>query len=102
MAATFSDLGTIANDVNFRSRVDYAMFVQAVTVYNETANPKRADRIAFAIRVFNGVGTKASLAVLTDPTVIAEANLATTPGFGITDAHIQAAVVNLWNALAGA
>lgn len=103
MAATFSDLGTIAKDANFQSRVLYAMTVAAVNVCSEATNTAgHPARRAFAAQVLGtyGVGT-ACLAVLTNPTIAAEAVLATTPGFAIPDSDIQFAVNSLWNSFSG-
>lgn len=105
MAATFSDLGTISKDSNFLSRVGYAMAVAAVNVYAEsTGTAGHAARVAFATKVLNGQFnlTSASIGVLTNSTIAAGANVATTPGFAILDSDIQFAVNSLWTALAGA
>lgn len=104
MAATFSDLGAIARDVNFTSRVNYAMTVAAVNVYAEAGSTNgHPARSAFAVRVLNGQFNIAfvCLAVLTNATIAGEAVLATTPGFAIPDGDIQFSVNSLWNALAG-
>lgn len=102
--ATFSDLGAIAKDSNFQSRVQYAMMVAAVNVYSEAAGtPGHPARSAFAVRVINGQFSilTACLAVLTNATIAAEANLVTTPGFAIPDGDIQFSVNSLWNDFAG-
>lgn len=104
MAATFSDLGSIANDANFQRRVGYAVTVAAVNVYSEAANTAgHPARVAFAIRVFNGGYSiyYACLLVLTNATIAAGANFTVTPGFSIIDSDIQFAVNSLWNDLAG-
>lgn len=104
MAATFSDLGTIAKDANFQARVGFAMMTAAVNVYAEATNTTgHPQRRALALQVFTGafgVGTMC-IAVLTNATIAAEAVLATTPGFAIPDGDIQFAVNSLWNDFAG-
>lgn len=105
MAATFSDFGTIAKDANFQSRVNYALMVAAVNVYAEvTSTTGHPARLVFAKNVFAGNFNIFStcLMVLTNATIAAEANAATTPGFAIPDADIQFTVNSLWNDLAGA
>lgn len=104
MAATFSDLGTIAKDANFQQRVGYALMVAGVNVYAESAGTAgHPARLAFALRVFNGTNNlqAACQMVLTNATIAAEANVATTPAFAIPDSDIQFAVNSLWNDLAG-
>src|SRR5258705_14021190 len=103
MAASFSDLGTISKDVNFQGRVQYALMVAAVNVYSEGTTPGHPARLAFAKQVFANTFSiqAACLMVLTNATIAAEANVATTPGFAIPDGDIQFAVNSLWNDLAG-
>ena len=104
MAASFSDLGTISKDANFQARVQYASMVAAVNVYSEPTNTAgHPARVAFAKQVFaNTFSVQAAcLMVLTNATIAAEANVATTPGFAIPDGDIQFAVNSLWNDLAG-
>jgi hypothetical protein len=101
--ASFSDLGTIASSASWVSRVQYAVMVAAVQVYAEDPNtPGHPARIAFAKAVINGVGNSAPAAVLTNPSIAAEANVQAAPGYGIPDGDIQFTVNSLWNALAGA
>jgi hypothetical protein len=105
MAASFSDLGTIASNPNFQSRVAYAMATAAVNVYTEgTGVDGHTLRVAFSKSVFTGNYNifNACLMVLTNATIAAEANVATTPGFAIPDGDIQFAVNSLWNDFAGA
>lgn len=102
--ATFSDLGTIARDNNFQTRVQYAMMVAAVNVYSEATNTVgHPARLAYAKQVFAGSFNImfACMMVLTNSTIAAEAVLATTPGFAIPDGDIQFAVNSLWNDFAG-
>lgn len=103
--ATFSDLGAIAQNNNFQSRVGYAMAVAATNVYSESpATTGHAARSVFAQKVINGQYNlyPSSLSVLTNATIAAEAVLATTPGYAIPDGDIQFAVNSLWNAFSGA
>jgi pyruvate carboxylase len=103
--AGFSDLETISNNGNFQLRVAYAMQVAAVAIYNEAPTATgHAARAAMATRVLNGEFNvqAAAAAVLTNATIAAEANINTTPGYGIPDGDIQFAVNSNWNALAGA
>src|SRR5258708_6328843 len=102
--ATFSDLATIARDPNFQSRVGYAMAVAAVNVAAEASNTtNHGERLEFSVKVINGSYSPlfASLAVLTNSTIAAEAVLATTPGFAIPDSDIQFAVNSLWTSFSG-
>lgn len=102
--ASFSDLGIIAKDSNFQGRVQYAMTVAAVNVYSEATNTVgHPARLAFAKQVFAGTFniTFSCMLVLTNASIAAEANLATTPGFAIPDGDIQFAVNSLWNDFAG-
>jgi hypothetical protein len=104
MAATFSDLATIAKDANFQGRVQYALIVAAVNVYSElTSTTGHPLRTAMSARVFtqNYSIQTISLMVLQNATIAAEANVLTTPGFAVPDADIQFAINSLWNALSG-
>lgn len=104
MAASLSDLGTIAKDANFQIRVGEAMEVAAVNVYAESPGTTgHGQRKAFALLVFNSNYSPLAACemVLTNATIAAEANVATTPGFAIPDADIQFAVNSLWNDFAG-
>lgn len=102
--ASFSDLGNIAKDLDFQRRVNYAMTVAAVNVYAELTNiTGHPARLAFALKVFSGNFNIMSscLLVLTNSTISAGANAATTPGFAIVDGDIQFAVNSLWNDFSG-
>jgi hypothetical protein len=100
--ASFSDLGTIAAAPAFIARVQYAMMVAAVQVYAEDpSTPGHPARVSFARAVISGLNSSAPAAVLTNPSIAAEANLQTVPGYAIPDSDIQFAVNSLWNALAG-
>lgn len=104
MAATFSDLGAIASNPNFQSRVNYAMMVAAVNVYSElTSVTGHPARFAFALKVFAGAFNPffACLMILTNATIAGKATLATIPDFAIPDSDIQFTVNSLWNDFAG-
>lgn len=108
--ASFSQLGQIVYgssaplSTEFQQRVNYAMSVAAVAVYSEsTGTTGHAIRAAFATRVLNGNFNlvAACFAVLTNPTIAAEA-VPGQSGNNIPDADIQFAINSIWNALAGA
>ena len=103
--ATFSDIAKIAQNSDFQSRTAYALTVAAIAAYNEAPSTAgHAQRAAFAIRVLQGSFSTLAVAtvVLTNPTIAAEADVATVPGFAIPDADIQFAINSIYNALAGA
>lgn len=103
--ATVDQLVTISRDQGFIARVQYAMVTSAIAIYNEASNtPGHTARAAFAVRILSSGSLPYGivLAVLTNSTIAAEANPATTPDFGILDTDIQFQVNSMWNALAGA
>ena len=103
--ADYDDLITIAGNNGFQNRIKYALTQAAVSVYNELSSTTgHAARVAYAVSIIGGNYNlaPASLAVLTNTTIAAEATLATAPDFGIPDSDIQFAVNSLWNALANA
>lgn len=102
--ASFSDIGYTAHNEDFRRRVAYALTVAAIAAYNEAGTVSNHTlRAAFAVKVlasqFDLHG--AVLGVLTNSTIAAESNSATT-GNGVPDTDIQFAVNSIYNALAGA
>jgi hypothetical protein len=103
--ATFDQLGQIAADHFFQRRVQYAVSVAAIAVYNEdSATTGHVARKAFASQVIGGnlnINQVAFL-VLTNSTIAAEATMTGTPGANIPDSDIQFAVNSLWSAFAGA
>lgn len=104
MAATYNQLMVIANDSNFKNRVNYAMINAAVAVVaeaNNTANHQK--RCDFARSIIGGSANvfQYCIGVLNNSTIAAEANSATTPDFAIPDSDIQFAVNSLFNAYAG-
>lgn len=103
--ATYAQLGALATQNEFRSRVSYAMSSAAISVYAEAGTVAgHAQRALYATKVVNGTYdlSSACLAVLTNASIAAEALLTTNPGNAIPDADIQFAVNSIWNALAGA
>ena len=103
VAATYSQLGTIAGQQDFQNRVGIAMNSAAVAVYYEASTVTgHAARAAYANKVLNGTYNlaAATLAVLVNSTIMAEAT--TTPPNSIADTDIQFQVNSIWNALAGA
>lgn len=103
--ASFAQLAQLARVTEFQQRVSYAMSTSAVAVYSEVGTtPGHTARAAFAVKVVAGSYSliDACLAVLTNATIAAEANIATTPGNAIPDTDIQFAVNSIWNLLAGA
>jgi hypothetical protein len=105
MALAFADANTIAKDAGWQGRLGYAMTIVAMNVYGEPPTTSgHPVRKAFAQLVFAGAYNVYStgLMVLTDTAVSGAANIAAgTPGWGVTDAQIQAAVNNFWNEMAG-
>ena len=103
--ADYDDLITIAGNNGFQNRIKYALTSAAVSVYNELSSTTgHSARVSYAVSIINGNYNlaPASLAVLTNPTIAAEATLSSAPDFGIPDSDIQFAVNSLWNALANA
>jgi len=103
--ATFDGLAAIATDKGFLLRVEYACYVAAQNIYSEVPTTQgHAARVVLAKQVFTGSFPLSSFAwsVLTNATISAEANPATTPDFAIPDGDIQFAVNSVWNAIAGA
>lgn len=94
---SFQDLNELAQDPIFRGRCLYALQVAAVAVMAESSGtPSHDKRVAFATSVLNGscISYQIALAVLTNPTIAAEAPT-------IPDSDIQFAVESLFDALAG-
>lgn len=104
MAAVFHDFTTISADAGFQGRCRYALITAAVNVMAELpATTQHRLRVNYAIQVLQGSINilEVALAVLTNASIIAEANVATTPDFAIPDSDIQFQVNSLFNALAG-
>jgi hypothetical protein len=105
MAATYAQLGIIANDGIFQQRINYAMMTAAIAIYNESPGTTgHSARLAFAKLVIAGSYNmvEAALAILTNATIASEATMVPTPGANIPDADIQFSANSVWNALAGA
>jgi hypothetical protein len=101
--ADFIDLGTISNDVTFRQRCLYAAYVQAVFTMN-TASSVPPSMISLCTSITNNSvsGTGLALIVLANPTVAAEATVASLPGCtAVSDTDIQTAIAEAFNAMAG-
>lgn len=103
--ASFIDLNTIANDATFQGRCIYALEVAAVNVMAESNQTAQHEvRTNYARTVLNGsvTGLRIALAVLTNPSISAEADASKVgTGFSIPDSDIQFTVNSLFNALAG-
>jgi hypothetical protein len=102
--ATFSQLNIIAADNGFQQRVRFAMVTAAIAIYNEPTNtPGHLTRSTYAVKIINGnINMQAmALAVLTNPTVAAEADPTKPPDFAIPDSDIQFQVNSMWNSAAG-
>ena len=107
MAATFSQLASIATQGAFLQRVKLAMVQTAVAVYNESsATPGHAPRASFATRVLLNTGfdlsTTAFMVLTAAGNIATNANSSILPDNGIADADILAQVSATWNAMAGA
>ncbi len=79
--------------------------VAAVSVYNEASSSTgHAARLAYATGVIQGSYNlaAASLAVLTNSTIAAEATLIAAPDYSIPDTDLQFVVNSLWSVLASA
>ncbi len=102
--ATYSELGQIATQPDFQSRVAFAMNEAAVSVYSEDPETVgHAARALYATHVLSGnynlLG--ACFGVLVNPTIQQQAEQ-NTVGNAIPDGSIQFQVNSIWNALAGA
>lgn len=110
MATGFLNRFAVAADPIFQQRVAQALVEAAVTIYSETPQPtNHAARAAYAVQVatdppLSMVANGADGVTQPDKRTFAVARLITTQGIdgSSTDAQIQAAVANVWNALAGA
>lgn len=108
MAATYAQLGIIAETLEFQQRVRIAANLVAANVYVEGAGVAgHVPRLAFALRVATANYNPLAMCYLvaTNPTIVAEATVPATGqppnGNGISDAHILAAITAVWSPLAG-
>lgn len=104
MAATYSQLGQIAQQPDFINRVQISMMKSAISIYNEgTGVTGHAARAAYAVKVLGGsyALSQVTQGVLTSATIIAEAQQSVA-GNAINDADIDTQIAAMWNALAGA
>lgn len=106
--ADLQDLGTIANDPNFQNRCMAALEMAAVNVLAEgdqAANhPARAAYASEVMDQQNQISKDAiAMAVLSNATIAAEANVADLPGCPktVADGDIEFAINSLFNDLAG-
>ena len=104
--ASYDDINTVSKDAGFQGRCMYALYVAANTALSEvntTANHQV--RVDFARKIIAGSYDAQALplarALLTISSLNSTLVAATTPDFGMTDAQIQTAVTNAYNALAG-
>ncbi len=103
--ASYDDLIKIAGNSGFQERVKYALTSAAVSVYNELSSTTgHTQRVAYASGIIQGNYNlaPASLAVLTNTSIAAEASLSSAPDFSIPDSDIQFAVNSLWDCMATA
>jgi len=103
--ADYDDLIKIAGNSGFQDRIKYALTSAAISVYNELSSTTgHSARVGYATAIIAGNYNlaPAALAVLTNPSIAAEATLSSAPDFAIPDSDIQFAVNSLWNALANA
>lgn len=102
--ALYRDLINISRQDSLQDRVKYALETAAINVMAESNTvTSHATRVTYAIKVLSGQENlfECAVAVMTNPTIAAEANIATIPDFGIPDTDMQSAVNSLFNALAG-
>ena len=106
MALNYVQLGKIAQDPQFQSRVLYALTSAAIAVYNEASSTTgHAARAAFARGVFQQQFQLPLICygVATSSTIAAEATWPDATGmFGINDSDIANQISAMWNTLAGA
>jgi len=103
--ADLQDLGTIANDTAFQQRCMAALESAAENVMTESSGTTdHAQRVNYAKAVISGTvsGLIVAEAVLTNPTIAAEATVASLPGCtAVPDSDIEYAISSLFNVLAG-
>ncbi len=103
--AKYDDLIKIAGNTGFQDRIKYALTSAAISVYNELSSTTgHTARVAYASSIIGGNYNlaPASLAVLTNTSIAAEATIGSAPDYNVPDSDIQFAVNSLWDALAGA
>jgi hypothetical protein len=99
-----TNLMTIAKDPTFQNRVNYALEFASLAVMAEPNSVVgHSLRVAYANAVLAGkeLLNIVSIGVVCNSTIALEANIATTPDFGIPDADIQFAVNSIFSALSG-
>lgn len=94
---------TIARNSGFQDRIKYALESASIDVLAEaTTTANHSARRAFAVKVLAGNidSVATATAVLTNSTIAAEANSATTPDYAIPDGDIQFTVNSMFDAFA--
>jgi hypothetical protein len=105
--ADLDDLGTIASNNVFQQRCMTALMDYAInTVLTEgDAVQYHSQREAFALSLQDNQENVSprvvAEAILANPTIAAEATVATTPDYAIPDTDIEYAVTTIFNDLAG-
>lgn len=103
--ASYDDINTVAANAGFQPRCSYALTAAAASVLTESAaTANHQVRVDYARKVIAGqalTGLQLALALLTISSLNSTLAVATTPDFGMTDAQIQTAATNAFNALAG-
>jgi hypothetical protein len=103
--ASLANLATIASDPNFQLACGMALETAAINVLAEDpTTSNHALRSRYAIQVVGGSANLrgVALAVLTNATIAAEANVSEpTQQYAIPDSDIQFAINSIFNDLAG-
>jgi hypothetical protein len=111
MAATLSELMSIARNSDFQTKIKYACQKAALTVMAEDPTVNRHfERVAFARAILGvtppGLQTvnydvgEYAIGYMTVPTIAAQASILNT-NFGLTDTDFDSVVASLFNAFAG-
>ena len=101
---SFTDLMTIAKDINFQNRVNFCMISAAIAVMAEDPTPAvHVTRSIFARTILNGTANvfQFAIGVVNNATIASKASTGA-PDFGIVDNDILFAVqTSLFNSYAG-
>jgi hypothetical protein len=107
MAATLSDLMTIARNADFQTKIKYACQKAAIAVMAEDPTINRhAERVAFAKAILGATTLQTydvgeyAIGYMTVATIAGQANLTAT-NFGLVDTDFDSVVASLFNAFAG-
>lgn len=101
--ASYTNLMTIARNSGFQDRIKYALEKASIDVIAEAVNTaNHGARRAFAVKVLGGNVDllSAATAVLSNLTIAAEADVATTPDYAIPDGDIQFSANSVFDSLA--